>query len=68
MARKHHSGVPQGLILFPSSSLAVTSLLNNCKCVFCTFIEADFVPQNDHPFSEQLVLKVFSEEGAQLGL
>lgn len=33
-----------------------------------TFIEADFVPQNDHPFSEQLVLKVFSEEGAQLGL
>lgn len=33
-----------------------------------TFIEADFVPQYDHAFREQLVLKVLSEEGAQFRL
>lgn len=38
-------------------------------CVFvCTFVEADLVPQYDHAFSEQLVLKVLGEEGAQLRL
>lgn len=38
-------------------------------CVFvCTFIEADLVSQYDHAFSEQLVLKVLGEEGAQLRL
>lgn len=38
-------------------------------CVFvCTFIEADLVSQYDHAFSEQLVLKVLSKEGAQLRL
>ena len=34
----------------------------------CTFIEADLVSQYNHAFSEQLVLKVLSEEGAQLRL
>lgn len=33
-----------------------------------TFIEANLVPQNDHSFGEQLVLKVLSKEGAQLSL
>lgn len=33
-----------------------------------TFIEANLVSQYDHAFSEQLVLKVLSEEGAQLRL
>lgn len=39
-----------------------------CVILMCTFIEADFVPQYDHAFSEELVLKVLSEEGAQLRL
>lgn len=33
-----------------------------------TFIKADLVSQYDHAFSEQLILKVLSEEGAQLRL
>lgn len=45
-----------------------TQTFEVCFSWSSTFIEADFVPQNDHAFSEQLVLKVFSEEGAQLGL
>lgn len=33
-----------------------------------TFIEANLVPQNDHPFGEELVLEVLGKEGAQLRL
>ena len=50
--------------------MLVFSEINNPDlCVFvCTFIEAYLVSQYDHAFSEQLVLKVLSEEGAQLRL
>lgn len=36
--------------------------------IMCTFIEADLISQYDHAFGEQLILKVLSEEGAQLRL
>lgn len=33
-----------------------------------TFVEVNLVPQNDHPFGEELVLEVLSKKGAQLSL
>lgn len=41
---------------------------NSSIYVLFTFIVSDLVSQYDHAFSEQLVLKVLGEEGAQLSL